>query len=252
MSCSTSSQGSGVRPAVEDRDRVPGGARGIDEVTAHEARPAEHENPHARELTQPRGCARAGQPVRSASAAANRSRTREVLDARERVGVERRHEHLLGLAALEAARHEEEEQLRVDPADRRGVRAAHVVGEDLEARDRVGVRVAGEQQVAVLLEGVRALRALVDLDDPAPDRARVAAQRALVGEVAGGVRRGVLLRGVEVEVLALAERVEARSRARPSRARRGATPGAPCRACRRGRARTSAASRRGRSRPAPR
>ena len=142
----------------------------------------------------------------------------QVLDPCERVGIERRDEHLLGLPALEAAGHEEEEQLRVDPADRGRVRAAHVVGEDLETRDRVCVRVAGEQQVAVLLERVGALRARGDLDDPAPDRARVVAQRALVGEIARGVRGGVLLRGVEIEVLALAERVQARCPHRGARA----------------------------------
>jgi hypothetical protein len=59
----------------------------------------------------------------------------------------------------QAARAQVEELLLVDLGDRRGVRAAHVVGEDLQARDRVGVRALGEQQVAALLERVGALRA---------------------------------------------------------------------------------------------
>ena len=48
--------------------------------------------------------------------------------------------------------HQVEEQLAVDLPDRRGVRAAHVVGVDLEARDGVRVGLRREQQVAVLLE----------------------------------------------------------------------------------------------------
>ena len=45
-------------------------------------------------------------------------------------------------AAREAARHQVEELLAVDPAERGAVGAAHVVGHDLEPGDRVGVRVA--------------------------------------------------------------------------------------------------------------
>ena len=86
-----------------------------------------------------------------------------------------------GLA--QPARAQVEELLGVDLGDRRGVRAAHVVGEDLQARDRVGVRALGEQQVAALLEGVGLLGARVDLDHPAPDRGRAVGQDAAEGEV---------------------------------------------------------------------
>ena len=145
----------------------------------------------------------------------------------------------------EAARHQVEELLAVDPAERRAVGAADVVGEDLEPGDRVGVRLLGEQQVAVLLVGVRLLRVLLDADHPAPDGVRVLAQRALEGEVGLGRGRDVLLEGVVVEVLrAVGEvgagdarggagaaevvldpdlaRSSSRSRRRPSRARRRA------------------------------
>src|SRR5690242_20813255 len=63
------------------------------------------------------------------------------------------------------------------------------------------MRVLGEDQVAVLLVGVRLLRVLLDLDHPAPDRGRVVAERALEGEVGGRIRGDVLLEGVVVEVL---------------------------------------------------
>ena len=77
----------------------------------------------------------------------------------------------LAAASSEAARAQVEDLLRVDLGDRRRVRAADVVGQDLEARDRVGVRLLGEQQVAALLERVGLLGARVDLDHPAPDGA---------------------------------------------------------------------------------
>src|SRR5689334_23533392 len=51
-----------------------------------------------------------------------------------------------------------EELVRVDLRDRGRMRAAHVVGEDLEAGNRVGVRLLRQQQVARLLERVGLLR----------------------------------------------------------------------------------------------
>ncbi len=101
---------------------------------------------------------------------------------------------------------------------RRAVGAAHVVGHDLETRDRVGVGVIGEQQVAVLLVGVRLLRVLLDADHAPPDRAGRLAQRALEGEVRLGRGRDVLLERVVVEVLVAVGEV----RARDPRGRAGA------------------------------
>src|SRR5690349_5748024 len=93
-------------------------------------------------------------------------------DAAEHVLEEPAHDHPLRRRPVEAAGHQVEELGAVDLADGRAVRAAHVVGLDLEAGDRRRLRVRREQQVAVLLVGVRLLRALVDPDDPAPDGAR--------------------------------------------------------------------------------
>ena len=107
----------------------------------------------------------------------------------------------LAAAVVEAARGQVEELLLVDLGDRRGVGAADVVGEDLQARDRVGVGLGGEQQVAALLEGVGLLGARVDLDHPAPDGGRAGGEDAAEGEVGVGVRRRVLLGRVVVEVL---------------------------------------------------
>ena len=62
------------------------------------------------------------------------------LDPVEHVLEEAADDQPLGLGAREAAGHRVEELLAVDLAERRAVRAADVVGEDLEAGDRVGVR----------------------------------------------------------------------------------------------------------------
>ena len=64
------------------------------------------------------------------------------------------------------------------------------------------MRLAGEQQVAAVLEGVGPLGALVDVDHPAPDRGRAPVEDAAEGEVGGRVLGRVLLGGVVVEVLA--------------------------------------------------
>jgi hypothetical protein len=100
--------------------------------------------------------------------------------------------------------------------DGRAVRAAHVVGEDLEARDAVGTRQVGEQQVAVRLVGVRALRPFRHLDQPLVDAAGAVLQAALDQQVAGRVRLQVPLQRVKVEVLAgVAEHEAVHERARP-------------------------------------
>src|SRR5581483_7942828 len=62
------------------------------------------------------------------------------LDAVEHVLEEAAHDQPLRLGPREAAGHEVEELLPVDLAERRPVRAADVVGEDLEPGDAVRVR----------------------------------------------------------------------------------------------------------------
>src|SRR5947208_15478960 len=132
------------------------------------------------------------------------------LDAVEHVLEEAADDEALGLAPRQAPGHQVEELLAVDPADGRPVRAADVVGEDLEARDRHRVRRRAEHEVAALLVRVRLLRVLLDADHPAPDRRRLVAQRALEGEVALAVGRNVLLERVVVEVLRAVGEIRAR------------------------------------------
>ena len=72
---------------------------------------------------------------------AERFADRLELDPVEHVLEEAAHDQPLRLGPREAAAHAVEELLAVDLAERRAVRAADVVGHDLEAGDRVGVRV---------------------------------------------------------------------------------------------------------------
>src|SRR3954447_13563658 len=106
-----------------------------------------------------------------------------LLEALDQLGHEALDDQALRLGLGQPARAEVEELLLVDLRDRRRVRAAHVVGEDLQPWDRVGVRALGQEQVAALLERVGLLGARVDLDHPAPDGRRAAGQDPAEGEV---------------------------------------------------------------------
>ncbi len=81
------------------------------------------------------------------------------------------------------------------------MRAAHVVRLDFQVREGVGARAGAQQEVAVGLVRVGALRLGVHADQPAEDRAPRVLQRPLEEEVAGGVRRDVVLQRLVVEVL---------------------------------------------------
>ena len=85
-------------------------------------------------------------------------------------------EQFLGDGERDAAGAQVEKLGGVDLAGRRAVRALHVVGFDLEAREGVGLRVRREQEVAVGLVGVGALGVGGDLDQPREDGARLAQQ----------------------------------------------------------------------------
>src|SRR5260221_10340952 len=90
-------------------------------------------------------CGRAGGEAAQASALRNTrfERVRErlahrlELDPVEHVLEEATHDQPLGLRARQTARHQVEELLAIDLAQGRAVGAAHVVGQDLEAGDRV-------------------------------------------------------------------------------------------------------------------
>ena len=75
-------------------------------------------------------------------------------------------------SSADAARAQVEHRVLVELADRRAVRALHVVGEDLELRLRVDLRVVGQQQRLVRLLRVGLLRVLADDDLAVEDRAR--------------------------------------------------------------------------------
>src|SRR5690242_1801745 len=81
-----------------------------------------------------------------------------LLDRLQHVGGERVRQELARRSRRDAAALEVEQRRLVEPADRRAVRALHVVGEDLELRLRVDLRLLGEEQGVVRLLPVRLLR----------------------------------------------------------------------------------------------
>ena len=106
------------------------------------------------------------------------------------------------LRAGDAARAQVEHRVRVHLAHRGAVRALHVVGVDLELRLGVDHRGFREQQVLVALDGIGLLRFGPHDDAAVEDALALAVQDSLVEFVAGGVRLGVVERGVIVHVLA--------------------------------------------------
>src|SRR5262245_20267238 len=101
----------------------------------------------------------------------------------------------------EAARLGIKNQLFVDFAARRTVRAADVVALDLQARNRISPRIGREQQVVVPLVAVGFDRLRIDLDHPAPNRPRLVLQRALIKKITAAFRRRVMLQRVIRDVL---------------------------------------------------
>ena len=91
----------------------------------------------------------------------------------------RRSSRLRAAASSDAARAQVEQRLLVELADRRAVRALHVVGVDLQLRLGVDLRVVGEQQVMVGLLGVGLLRVLADDDPAVEDAVRVPSRMPL-------------------------------------------------------------------------
>ena len=89
-------------------------------------------------------------------------------------------QQVAGIRETDAARLQVEHCFGVQLADGRAVRAAHVVGQNLQFGLGVDDGVVGEHQVLVGLLGVGLLRVLADEDLAVEDRARVAVQNALV------------------------------------------------------------------------
>jgi hypothetical protein len=71
---------------------------------------------------------------------------------------EAQRDHAQRVVARDPAAAGVEQRVLVERADRRAVERLDVVGRDLERRDRVDVRVLGEQQRVVAQRGVAAVR----------------------------------------------------------------------------------------------
>ena len=132
-------------------------------------------------------------------------------DLADQVVEEAVHDQAARLVLGDAARAQVEQLLVVEAAGRRRVAGAlDLAGLDLEVGHRVGLAAVGEDQVAVLLVGLDALGDLADQHVADPDRVRaLALQRALVDDVALGVRRVVVDEQPVLDVLAGVGEVEA-------------------------------------------
>ena len=130
-------------------------------------------------------------------------------DALHQVGGEGVGEQAPRRLDADAARAQVEDRVLVELADGRAVRAAHVVGEDLELGIGVDQRLRGEQQVAAGLLGVGLLRLRVDVDAAVEDAARALVEHALEQLVARGVGLGVVDPHVKVGELAATHQIEA-------------------------------------------
>ena len=88
------------------------------------------------------------------------SRTDSALDPVQDVAGKRVNQHDARRPVVDAARAQVEHRVLVELTDRRPVRALHVVGEDLELRLGVDLRLVAQEQRPVGLLGVGLLRVL--------------------------------------------------------------------------------------------
>ena len=172
------------------------------------------------------------------SSASSASRSGSNLHPLENLTGERVDQHVARVGKRQTPGAQVEDRLVVQLADRRAVRALHVVSEDLELRLGVDRRVVGQEQRAVRLLGVGLLRVLPDDDLAVEHRAGRAAQDALVDLVAAAVRLRVVDRRVVVDQRCRRRRDRGRSACSRRLRRRGCAMRRCERACRR--ARTSA------------
>ena len=119
--------------------------------------------------------------------------------AAQHVGGKSVNQQLPRVRVAQPARAEIEERLIVELTHGRAVRALDVVGENLELRLRVDLRILREQQRAVGLLGVGLLSVRSDDDLAVEDAARAIRQDAFVDLAAAAVRPSVIDRRVVVD-----------------------------------------------------
>ncbi len=79
--------------------------------------------------------------------------------------------------------------------------APHVIGQNFEPGHRVGFGVVAQQKIAHLLIGIGEMRVRLDPDEPAENASGAIVERVFVKEIAGGMRRNVVLQRAGVEFL---------------------------------------------------
>src|SRR3954464_2300013 len=121
------------------------------------------------------------------------------LDRLQHVRGERARQELARGAPGDAAALEGAQRRLVQAAHRRAVGALHVVGEDLQLRLRVDLRLLGQEQGVVRLLAVGLLRRRVDVHLAVEHAVRRAVEDALVVLAAVAVRLHVLDAGLVVD-----------------------------------------------------
>ena len=82
----------------------------------------------------------------------------------------------------------------------------HVVGQDFEAGHRVRFGIVAQEKIAHFLIGVGEMGVRLDPDQSAEGGAGAIVERVFVKQIAGRVRRDVILQGARVEFLFAIER----------------------------------------------
>ena len=171
------------------RQRRKIGANGGDvERGSNECRPCSFSHGHSAIEALSRRCSRSVSDSFSSQRVPRALAHAVDADPVQHLASKRVNQHVARIFRVDAARAQVEHRVFVELADRRAVRALHVVGEDLELRLGVDLRVVGEQQRLVGLLRVGLLRVLPDDDLAVEDGARPAGQDALVDLVARAVR----------------------------------------------------------------
>src|SRR5207248_5368183 len=134
---------------------------------------------------------------RPSQPAAERSDRKTIEDVIE----EAEHDESFRLVRWHAARLEVVTLIVVDRTDRGRMRTSHVVGFDLEVRDRFRAGTLGQHEIAIRLERVRLLCRRPQSDETAVDRTRLVLDGTLEEQIAPRPGRIVVLERSEVEHL---------------------------------------------------
>src|SRR5688572_3606260 len=108
--------------------------------------------------------------------------------------------NLFCLRLRNATRLEIEQRFLLKFSDGRAMRAADIVSENLQARNRICARAVAQDQISVGLIAIGFLRSRRDVDHALPDRAAFAFQRTFEQQIAGRVLGKMILLRIMVKM----------------------------------------------------